>query len=515
MKRLILLLIKSLLVLGAYGQSIVYVTPDGAGDQSGRSWSNSLPGTLLPGRVSASLPGTQFWVAAGTYKPTTTTDRAASFSIATGVSVYGGFTGNESELQQRNYRINKTIFSGDIGIPDDLADHASLPASAADNVYHVVTFRDVDASTLIDGVTIRGGVANLDNGTSSYLLGEGVKNNDLGKVGGGIINRSITKCSTPTISNCVIERNRGSFGSGLYSRGNGCGSASLAIVRNCLFTANETFGLGSGGAVYIDNLSNALLEKCTFIDNKAFWGGGVFVFNCNPQLVNCIFTGNQAGFNSGGSGGGVFIDAFNQQSNPVFYNCLFTKNQATSGGAVFTGSFFNGTSTPEFINCTLTQNRAASHLGGAIAIQDSTYRDGYNQSNSLHSPHPVFRNCIIWNNVSYNKESISFGYNSFPAIRNSIVGGNFLAQDYATVPVEYSGGNNLPVDPLFVNPATGSFGLRATSPAINAGETIVGNFPATDLAGEPRIQGGRIDLGAYEATGCPPSLCIPFSVRRR
>ncbi len=56
-------------------------------------------------------------------------------------------------------------------------------------------------------------------------------------------------------------------------------------------------------------------------------------------------------------------------------------------------------------------------------------------------------------------------------------------------------------DPLFVNASAGNFSLQSTSPAINAGDpstsaTVVG---AVDLAGNLRIQGGRIDIGAYEA----------------
>lgn len=514
MKNLFFLLASISLALPALAQPIVYVTVAGSGNGSGNSWTNSLPGTELASRVATAPSGTQFWVTAGIYKPTTTTNRMASFSIASGVSVFGGFSGAETQLDQRNFFQNKTILSGDIGLPYDPSDHAALPASLADNSYHVVYFQDVDENTQINGLTVSGGVANLANGPTSYLLGEGVQPNDIGKTGGGVHNISITKCSTPALINCTIEQNRASFGSGLYSSGLSCSSGSQLRIVNCLFRANESFDLGSGGGIYIGTMSNALIRGCVFADNRSFWGGGIFIFNCNPQLINCVFRNNLAGFNSGGSGGGTFIDAYNQSSSPSFYNCLFTGNQATGGGAVFNGSFFNGTSNPEFINCSFTQNIAASYSGGAIAIQDSVYSDGYNKTSGVNLPHPGFRSCILWNNTSYKNESISFGFNAFPAIRNSIVGGNFLTQDYANVPPGYNAGNNLNADPLFIDPAGGNFRLNRQSPAVNAGDPDTSGLPATDLVGQARIQDGRVDMGPYESPACLPTRCVPIVIQR-
>lgn len=62
------------------------------------------------------------------------------------------------------------------------------------------------------------------------------------------------------------------------------------------------------------------------------------------------------------------------------------------------------------------------------------------------------------------------------------------------------GSNNVTSNPLFTNAAAGNFSLQSTSPAINAGDpntapSVVG---ALDYAGNARIQGGTIDIGAYE-----------------
>ncbi|RYF72494.1 MAG: hypothetical protein EOO39_12050, partial [Cytophagaceae bacterium] len=125
----------------------MYVTQSGAGNASGTSWTNALSGTLLAGRVATSSAGTQFWVAAGVYKPTTTTDRTASFSIASGVFVYGGFSGTEATYTDRVAGENETIFSGDINIAGE----------ASDNSLTVINVTNPSQPIILDGITIRDG----------------------------------------------------------------------------------------------------------------------------------------------------------------------------------------------------------------------------------------------------------------------------------------------------------------------------------------------------------------------
>ncbi len=62
------------------------------------------------------------------------------------------------------------------------------------------------------------------------------------------------------------------------------------------------------------------------------------------------------------------------------------------------------------------------------------------------------------------------------------------------------GAHVLTLDPLFNNAPAGDFTLQSASPAINSGDpntpaSVVG---AVDFAGNPRILGGRIDIGAHE-----------------
>jgi hypothetical protein len=63
------------------------------------------------------------------------------------------------------------------------------------------------------------------------------------------------------------------------------------------------------------------------------------------------------------------------------------------------------------------------------------------------------------------------------------------------------GSNNVISDPVFVNASGGNFSLQAWSPGVSAGDpNSPKNFIGlTDFAGNPRIAGARVDIGAYEA----------------
>ena len=69
----------------------MYVTPGGSGSRNGTSWSQALGEIEFPSELEAAASGTEFWVAAGTYSPTTNpSERLASFHMKNGVALYGG-----------------------------------------------------------------------------------------------------------------------------------------------------------------------------------------------------------------------------------------------------------------------------------------------------------------------------------------------------------------------------------------------------------------------------------------
>lgn len=133
MKRVCAWLIASMLIGSvsvAHAASIIRVATTGAtSGVCGGDW--STPCNLLYALNSVSVPGDEIWVAAGIYKPTTSSDQSASIQLRAGVAVYGGFAGNETTRGERNPQANVTIFSGDIDGNDSQTPVVTTPIRAA------------------------------------------------------------------------------------------------------------------------------------------------------------------------------------------------------------------------------------------------------------------------------------------------------------------------------------------------------------------------------------------------
>jgi hypothetical protein len=93
--------------------------------------------------------------------PSSGTDRAASFTLQSNVALYGGFAGNETLRDQRNWTAHVTILSGDLLGNDDPAN----PSTRTDNSYHVLYANGVTGAT-VDGFTVTAGNAS-GNGTTT------------------------------------------------------------------------------------------------------------------------------------------------------------------------------------------------------------------------------------------------------------------------------------------------------------------------------------------------------------
>jgi hypothetical protein len=114
---------------------------------------------------------------------------------------------------------------------------------------------------------------------------------------------------------------------------------------------------------------------------------------------------------------------------------------------------------------------------------------------------------------------IGFRDGATGVVRNNIfynAGSNYWASDGGSVEgshnILYSTESNIDpagfpddlvnIDPLIIDPAADDYHIPANSPAIDAG-TNMGVM--TDLDGNPRPQGGGVDIGAYEFT---PALVL-------
>jgi hypothetical protein len=285
-------------------QKTFYVSPEGKGN--GTSWTNAFG--ELQDALKISKSGDQIWVAEGMYFPTTSTDRSISFQINDGVSLYGGFKGNEKNIVLRDPIQNPTILSGNIG-----------NEGSEDNSYNVVYTNNVSNKTVVEGFIIVGGYASYEGQPTDRRRSGGAWFND-GSNGGQ---------SNPTIIACVFMDNFAKDGGALYNNGKK-GEASPTIV-NCTFQ-NNSCDL-DGGALYNDGRLNGksspVLKSCKFLDNKGNYGGVVFNYGLNgdttPNFYNCVFSTNNA-YVKGGAVFHMSNDKLNAAS--IFGESVFNSNSA-------------------------------------------------------------------------------------------------------------------------------------------------------------------------------------------
>ncbi|MGB2809271.1 MAG: right-handed parallel beta-helix repeat-containing protein, partial [Sedimentisphaerales bacterium] len=257
-----------------------------------------------------------------------------------------------------------------------------------------------------------------------------------------------------------------------------------------------TNGYSSGcGALYISSYSSPMIINCKFENNHGGHGGAIDCHsNYSPKLTNCIFTGNSSHY-----GGGIFIS----EGSPILTNCTFSGNSAVDyGGAVHCEE----TSSPTIRNCLIIGNKT-EWFGGGISITDGS--------------RAIIENCTISDNSANNKGGGIYCPDRM-TVSNSILWGSSPDQIYYDpygISVNHSNvqggwpGGNIDVDPLFVDPGywdvnglwvDGDYHLLWDSPCINVGDpAYIPYLGETDIDGEPRVMGGRIDMGTDEFTSTP------------
>ena len=476
--------------------------------------------------------GDEVWVAEGTYLPAEggVVDRDASFVLVSGTALYGGFSGSEVTLEERDPEANVTVLSGDLGVPGD----------STDNAFHVVVASGVDSATLLDGFTVTGGFGNGGNprnrGAGLYAVDASLKVRDCriventvvqtdGNGGGG--GAFFGSSGAPRFERVVFERNGfNGIGGGLWVQGdlersqNGGAEAELArqergsvlavprrparreggggpvVLREVEFVEN-TGSFGGGTEMYSVTV---IFAGVTFERNVAFNARGGLSLNLSEgDLVNVRFQGNTiepvGSFDSQGG-----MSAFG--STFTLTNAAFVGNTARISGAFGGGIGGSGTLT----NVTFASNEATE--GGAIRTSS-----GFDL---------LLHNSVLWGNGDEVADRTGTA-----VLSHVLVAGG--------CPPESACKSILDTNPLFTrDPDPGPDGtwgtadddygdlrLQEDSPAIDFGLTsflppdtfdLDGDSDTDeplplDLAGEARVTGDEVDLGAYERQ--PPVAAEP------
>jgi len=455
----------------ASGQTILRVDGTaGAGGGNGSAWGASayqyLQDALTQANVIVGGGGTvQVWVRAGTYMPDRsaaspggTGSTSATFTMASGVAIYGGFGGFETLLSQRNVTGNVTVLSGDL-----IGNDAQNFQFRADNSVHVLTANGVTTTARLDGVTVTGGNANSTGGGGLYISG-----------------------GSPTVVGCTFTSNQaapaGSDGGGAVRVVSGS-----PVFTSCTFNGNAAHAsTGGGGALCAASGSTVAMTTCTFTSNAAAYGShsGAVRLDGAGALAGCTFTSNSTGTDPASAGGGAvgtgngvvtirncqftssstsgYGGAVNAGSSTSLVGCVFTQNQsvgtATGGGAVygpvaivncrFQYSYANGTGAAVYgalslTNCIFEQNQSPPAPGlGIVYMTD---------------PGATVTNCTFYSNHSSSALLYQCTGGTL-AVRNSI----FWENRYQSVRDEgvqlSAAAGTLAVDRCFVQNWTGALG---------------------------------------------------------
>ncbi len=461
--------------------SVAYVRSDAPYEGDGRSW--STPFSSIGDALSEAWQVNEIWVASGTYEET--------IEIDGGISLYGGFAGNETSKQQRDWVMNATVI-------DATAGHGQ-----------VVEARDVHSATL-DGFVITQG---SQSGISCYR-------------------------ASLTISNCTITGNKGCNGGGLNCEGN-----SDISLTDCNISSNSASD--QGGGVYCTDVSSLTLTNCSILDNTSNAGGGVYCQNSPPTLLNCTISGNAAEKTGGG------LQCVTSPLNLA--NCSIIGNSARKqgGGFFLLGNIGDATAGTIIANCRIKDNCSGMGAGGDVSsatrdakvmmvncviARNSAFQEGGGLRIAGHTFTMI--NCTLADNVAPQMETRieSFDPEAVPSSLGGAVYLNWYGSLAATNTIfanneggaiGYSAGgmgsmldhclfhrneddktyedvgDSVLGDPCFVGDyhlGYASLAVDAATDAVGLDVDIDGNPRPVDIPGFPAMQSASgYDIGAYES----------------
>jgi len=459
-------------------ENVVMTIPDGSTDFVAHILTNLIKGD-------------EVWVAKGAYTNTgklALVDDDANGYVYGGITLYGGFAGDETAPSQRALYdkdgnglveawefVNETNFKG--------AGNEKSKASGFQMIH-------LGQGSVLDGVTV----------SDNYYTGSN-------QASGGVV------AATSTIRNCIVRdltvEGTGTVnGGGLYVTG---GQVESCLFETCASIASGTTACYGGG-----------LQIYGFIDSKAGTPTGYIK---NSVIRNCRAGQEVEGVKNNGRGAGLF-----GKGGVVIENCVIYNNSSTTSGAGF--YFHNNGDANKHVNRVIGST-IVNNCGPYSVFPECDFLEIYNTvvwgNSTTDYPNPDgtgYDNTIRLRNTTASTTAFPF-FDGF-AYNGTIQNPGNIKNSFFTPVLLGAAFNDLSgnADPLFTAPSEfqgvaygatdldeirkANWTLQAGSPLVNAGVNAPSNtnsgadagslpaaFSGVDARGFARTE-GNFDIGAYE-----------------
>ncbi|MHC5156740.1 MAG: choice-of-anchor Q domain-containing protein, partial [Planctomycetota bacterium] len=245
-----------------------------------------------------------------------------------------------------------------------------------------------------------------------------------------------------------------------------------------------------GGAINCEMGTGPTIRNCIIRGNTAIWeGGGIDCTTSEAVIVNCLIEDNVSGYYAGG------INCC-ESSDLTIIGCTIRNNTAANDG----GGIQFCVSSGQVINCSITNNvgyegggiwvRGPVHISNCTIVNNTATRsDPRGGALALDHDDATVTNCILWDNFP----NEVYTWEHTPSVSYTDIKGGWSG----------AGGNNIDIDPNFVDPIAGDYRLASGSPCIDVGDNGAVTEP-NDIEGLPRIVDGdcdgtaTVDMGAHE-----------------
>jgi hypothetical protein len=377
-----------------------YVTETGSGNKDGTNWANAWNAKIFADTIITLPSGMAIWIAKGNYNPTKDSlgnvvvddmfnfaNRERTFMVPSGVSLYGGFAGTETSLDQRNRTlidaVNRTSFDG-----GNVITH--FPDMS--NSWNLITLKNSSESTVIDGIYFY----NFSR-QAIFILS------------------TINNTSDPTIAGCNFGAAYNNGEGAIYILGQGS-LISKPKITGCYFNYNSYYTFFV--PVYSQGSCKTEISNCIFSKSQNDHTCFYFQQTKGGSVTNCTLYANRRSYSSPPT---FIINNITDSLN--ISNCII-RNDATPGSGYLYNFLINGNNLVALRNCNIQPQDHYEAVEPALQSGNIDVNPEFKDSMDQDGPDNAFGTTDDGLQLKITSPSINAGFNDhIPAIAvNDILG---------------------------------------------------------------------------------------------